>query len=435
MMDHGIRKAIWAILAVTILLLTQQSVFHSCRLLQEQAEQTSPGLLLLSTLQEDRFTSTLSNEIQKDSTIDSDCTWENDLGLVHVVYSRFMQHQPNLMDLGRARLILFRTFAAATMSQQTTQHFLWIIQVDPELHPVLLHGLIEALHVMPRKNVLVIGSTKVLKGSHDGGFRGNETMPHIIESPLFYGSLDLAKSYHEAAQSRVVLESTLDADDGLNVNYMEHVQQQTVQRYADNLTSGFLGMVWCVPHGIEWHYYSKWDNTTYAGSFLQASTHICLTPGLTWVTHPAVETGFVQGHHKIMKRMPECRTSSSTVNGGILMGCYQKLSMPRKSPAAIRARTPTSAGMNSVQAPSNKEKKVVESYKEFWNLLGPEFGISVQSIIRARRQIQERISFLLEDALKGMCTPDHSCGDGIKDRIMKIKNKEGNSSHHTVATG
>ena len=112
-MNHGIRKAVWATVAVTVLLITQQSVMHSCRILQAQHEEedTPPSALLLAMQEETTIASSLSKEQEHDdSAINGKlvaCVWENDYNLVHVVYSRFMQHQPNLMDLGRARLILF----------------------------------------------------------------------------------------------------------------------------------------------------------------------------------------------------------------------------------------------------------------------------------------------------------------------------------------
>ena len=116
------------------------------------------------------------------------------------------------------------------------------------------------------------------------------------------------------------------------------------------------------------------------------------------------------------------------------MGCYQRLDMPETSMAAIRARTPTSAGMNAVHGPKEAlSENNAAVNKKYWNLLGSQFGIKLRSIIRARHDIQERISFLLEDALKGQCTPDHSCGDGIKNVILKIKDKEGNVPQQTVA--
>ena len=56
--------------------------------------------------------------------------WKNENNLVHVVLTRFMQHQPKLVNLGRARLELFKSFCVPTMRQQTSRQFLWIIRVS-----------------------------------------------------------------------------------------------------------------------------------------------------------------------------------------------------------------------------------------------------------------------------------------------------------------
>jgi hypothetical protein len=54
--------------------------------------------------------------------------WSNDHNVVHVIQTRFQQHQPDLVHLGRARLALFKTFCLRTVSQQTSGQFLWIIR-------------------------------------------------------------------------------------------------------------------------------------------------------------------------------------------------------------------------------------------------------------------------------------------------------------------
>ena len=50
-------------------------------------------------------------------------SWRNSREIVHVIYTRFMQHQPNLVELGKARLELFKTFCLTTIAEQTNQQF------------------------------------------------------------------------------------------------------------------------------------------------------------------------------------------------------------------------------------------------------------------------------------------------------------------------
>lgn len=69
--------------------------------------------------------------------------------LFHIIKTRFMQHQPRLLELGKARLELFKTFCLPSMLHQTTQNFFWIIYTDPELHPDLLKEMKKLLKPYP----------------------------------------------------------------------------------------------------------------------------------------------------------------------------------------------------------------------------------------------------------------------------------------------
>jgi hypothetical protein len=54
--------------------------------------------------------------------------WRNDHNVVHVIQTRIMQYQPDLLHLGKARLGLFEAFCLRTMVMQSSQQFLWIIR-------------------------------------------------------------------------------------------------------------------------------------------------------------------------------------------------------------------------------------------------------------------------------------------------------------------
>ena len=54
------------------------------------------------------------------------------------ISARFMQGQPNLHALGGSWIELFKTFCLPTMLNQTTNDFLWIILMDPNLDNVFL---------------------------------------------------------------------------------------------------------------------------------------------------------------------------------------------------------------------------------------------------------------------------------------------------------
>jgi hypothetical protein len=71
---------------------------------------------------------TLSQIRASPEVIKSYKRWSNDHNVVHIIQTRFQQHQPDLVHLGRARLSLFKSFCLPTVSKQTSRQFLWIIR-------------------------------------------------------------------------------------------------------------------------------------------------------------------------------------------------------------------------------------------------------------------------------------------------------------------
>ena len=65
--------------------------------------------------------------------------------VVHIVHTRFMQNQPDLVHLAKARLELFQTVCLPSMTNQTTQNFVWIIFTDPKLNEGIKKEMIQLL--------------------------------------------------------------------------------------------------------------------------------------------------------------------------------------------------------------------------------------------------------------------------------------------------
>jgi hypothetical protein len=84
----------------------------------------------------------------------NDWSWPH----VHIVQSRFMQDQASLTNLASARLELFRIFCLPTMKAQTTQQFLWLIRIDPNLDKNMLNEMVDMLKDHP--NFYLIGDNK-----------------------------------------------------------------------------------------------------------------------------------------------------------------------------------------------------------------------------------------------------------------------------------
>lgn len=367
--------------------------------------------------QSNDVTDTKNNNSQASPALESnDITeWKNDNDIVHIIYSRFMQHQPNLLELGKARLELFKTFCLNTIAQQTNKQFLWIIRADPDLHPTLREGLLQAIGDIP--NIVVVGSNEIRKGSLNGGFRSPDAISDITEESLFYGNLRLIQSFHAATKGRTLLETNLDADDGLGLTFVETAQRETKSKF-DKIPEQNGWMNLCVGRHLEWQYYAPWDKQTDKGSLHLGSTHICVTPGLSWATQPNATPNFTVQHHLIKKKTKGCHE----VNNPYL-GCWYELPVANadQDVMAIRARTPTSTGMNAVvMEDHNWDKRQARTDKASWPLLNPSFAISLPNVQESHKYLSNHLTELVKENLEGQCTKDHSCSEGIKKKLKSL---------------
>lgn len=345
--------------------------------------------------------------------------WENEHDIVHVVYTRFMQHQPDLLHLGMARLKLFETFCFPTMRNQSSNKFLWMIRTDPALHPTLRQGILKVVENMT--NVVIIGSNDIRKGSlPDKSFRSPLALEDVTPQTVFYGSSALVKAYHEAAKNRTLIETNLDADDGLALSYVKTIQQRTFmmvqqQQQQQKVPNDEFWFNWCIGKHLEWQFFVPFDNDTSKGYLRLGSTHLCVTPGLAWVTGPTnkvSDTKFVTGHHLIKKQSKECMESQYT-------NCWRELPMDDSTVMAVRARSPTSTGMNTVVLPSDRVNadNVQKQDAKAWPLFTASFGISLDNVVEARQFLEDDLKNLVEENLKGQCQKDHSCSEGINKQL------------------
>jgi len=331
--------------------------------------------------------------------------------IVQIINTRFMQNQPDLVELGLARLELMRTICLPTLQQQTSQNFLWIIRADPDLHPTIKTGLLNmiatATQETPDFHVVVMGSN-----DNPSGFRRAN---HILVSPelVWTDNYNLLQHFQQASQSRIVLETRLDADDGLHIYFVELMQEEAILYLSQanddpqtenrtNTSSSGNWLVWCAGTHVEWQYGTPWgdllqsnrtkteillngtevtvnpnrwkstlprmkqkdassqpqqddndkDSDAY-GSLLPGLTRGCITPGLTkgYSAQANFEDIPEAQHHHLHLKIEQCHE---------LKQGESQLSVPtsefnkclvvwrRLIPNAIRGRTPTSAGMQFV---------------------------------------------------------------------------------------
>lgn len=149
-----------------------------------------------------------------------------DWPLIHIVSTRFMQEQGSLEMLGMARFHLFMTFCFPTMVAQSTQKFIWIIKVDPRFTQTSVFSLmLEAVRDHP--NVYIVASNR-----NFFGFWRDGTEPlDLIQSPIYSGNMHKLQQAMALREERIVLETRLDADDGLHQYYLQYMQYVALSRF------------------------------------------------------------------------------------------------------------------------------------------------------------------------------------------------------------
>lgn len=372
--------------------------------------------------------------------------------VIHIVKTRFMQEQGHLPQLCRARLALFRIVCLPTMAQQTQQNFLWIIKVDPALHnTTILQEMISYVQqYMKYNNTYLVASNTNFRVNENfpGAWRDGAESHDLLQSRVYTGDrprLEYAMALYDAAVT--ILETRLDADDGLHVQFIE-----TVQATAQDLFARYpqvQWMYWCSRRHMEWHWTDpvlfQSQNTMSATTSLhdngkktkgrplspslakmladfgtlQGVTHsnLCITPGIA--------TGFARGtresdvpvfaHDELVKKIQHADT-------GIDCGwpdtssCLQFIETFVFE--AIRSRTPTSAGMLKIQADAPYDSYWVHFV--FWNMLEESFGIRREELQWMQRYLTEHLIEIASDNLLGQCTTGHSCKESAKQELEQL---------------
>ena len=194
-------------------------------------------------------------------TIDAKTDEEKDPPQIfHILETRFMQNQPDLVQLAKARLQLFEAICLPTVVQQTAWgNFLWIIRTDPDLHMDIRRELVEILTkrgalTTTKENSIGEAGEQALTyviGSNDNYIVANSTtvnpqiqpfdvrdmFSNMLSKPdkIFAGNVEHIKSTLDGLSSKakdVVLWTRLDADDGLSVDFLKYIQDQMIRYFV-----------------------------------------------------------------------------------------------------------------------------------------------------------------------------------------------------------
>eukprot|EP00934_Nitzschia_sp_Nitz4_P001109 Nitzschia sp. Nitz4//scaffold7_size249615//118673//119827//NITZ4_001175-RA/size249615-processed-gene-0.195-mRNA-1//-1//CDS//3329558436//1109//frame0 len=314
--------------------------------------------------------------------------WETqDRDMLHIVTSRFMQLQPDLVWLGRARMQLFETFCLPTMQVQDVQDFIWFIMVDPELDKELLDRMTELLSPHPNFYVVLMNNRLV-----SPEFIANNSNDLNFAT----GDVDLLRLTMLDTNRPILLETRLDADDGLN-----KVTLRRLREAARKLPDDHNGwQVVCNDIHFEWRNDNIVDgNSTIdtSGQLRLVTENICITAGYTLVRRrPRGSIEFPSwphiGHHIMHRDWPKCmgKRNAST-------NCWVRLP---KYPAAIRSRTPTSAGMSRVQA-TDKDSIYDNCTDQLWKYVERDFSIYQDGALATSQFLKTNLKDIVEDNIRG----------------------------------
>jgi hypothetical protein len=353
---------------------------------------------------------------QSDSKERDDLLEELPDTILHVVHSRFMQYQPNLVHLGEARLRLFRNFFLKSLEEQSSKNFCCIIRTDPELHTSLKEQLVAMLQSSSIVHILV-ASNETPKSQYQ-----DLLLDTVQPEDVWSGSLEEVKRYLRIGNSTNtssnvfpprIIETRLDADDALHRFFVETIQAEANESYLFETQSWRL---WCVAHHAEWQYQAIWKKTPSqrdeTGTIVALQVNYCVTPGLS--------IAFVGNNESLevipptMKHEKLMHTRMCKKEKKILSNCRSFVPMTM---GALRARTPTSAGMlNLVYNGTSMNRKYIrgatkqmEFQGQLWNAVRKIFGFTKQDAKSVNEYLNSHIKMIAEENLLGQCTKGHSC--------------------------
>jgi len=225
--------------------------------------------------------------------------WTNTHNVVHIVQTRFMLHQPYQQHLGTARLDLFRTFTLPSIQQQTNTDFLWIIWTEPKLNKHVYGALLRSLHKeLPQPAHWIVLGGEPTKDTNLRDLFGYASLEDL-EDRYLAGNMTLLKDAYRASQTRLLLETQLDADDAFSQNFIESVQWQAVATLGQQMNPQHEQHieVYCPERHLEWRYFHPHmdlnnnnhnhdESSSTTGHLVQYyNPHFCINSGLSVAYH------------------------------------------------------------------------------------------------------------------------------------------------------
>jgi hypothetical protein len=262
----------------------------------------------------------------------------------------------------------------------------------------------------------------------------------LLKSKIYTGNITRLHAAIALREERPVLETRLDADDGLYRHYIQYIQEVALDRFKsyeeiDDRISTPNWLYWCSRRHIEWH--SDTDGSLSKPQaanvgdaevgYMNVIQHdkYCVTPGIT-IGFNVNNAEVPQFNHNELYRSLENDVS-----------CYDKkvANHNDRGPCleivedfvfcAIRSRTLTSAGMGNINlAEREGGRQPKELTEKLWDFSKQAFGVSKTSVKDTQDFLNQNKVLIAEENLKGQCKKGHSCKKAAKEMLRKIVDEE-----------
>ena len=417
--------------------------------------------------------------------------------IIHVVSTRFMQGQGTLVTLAKSRLKLLEVITLPSLMGQTIldpialaevyegtklegvlqdgKHprrnvvdvadpvFIWIIKVDPNLDAGILNELRAMLKPVERFTLVIGSNNNYGIGTKPGGWRGGEAGTEVLnaydDGRVYFpidvddggGNYDrtyrMTRRAHDSRDDRVVLETRLDSDDAVNVDYLATLQWRALRALVDRGFSNYHDdrddddsdesdrengeydhsqrarwLYWCPKTHVQWNP-SNSDGASDNPGTLQVLQipYTCITPGLT--------LGFAVGtreedvprftHDKLFWEITVNHNITDSRNNlarncGLYPSTRCAVFIEHPKVSAFRSRALTSAGMNNIETRGLPSLATDDNYTAYasrlWeHIIEDHFGIETERAMDAANFLHANYLGTIKDNLRGQCRHGHSC--------------------------
>ncbi|KAG7370062.1 polysaccharide pyruvyl transferase [Nitzschia inconspicua] len=438
---------------------------------------------ILSAKHEWHLSEVSSQPILRDTT--SSIYHRYDFQIQHSVVTRFMIGQGHHPALARARFELFKAFCYPTMVHQTVQKFFWIVLIDPGISPDILQEMTFLLQMIPSQNAYLV-LTNDTQWWSDGispndekaeGYEMNllsiaeeyQQERLVIRSGNTYNLLDTVQilnyesqlskprsgqfppvigSEGSFEQKLILVETLLDADDGLHRLAIEYMQKdilrRTYQQHQELQRSGTtpsLDKTWwilCVSEYLEWYNPDLFDISAdefakkgISGGLVgrHKTPTECISAGFTRVGYldltrdPRKGFNFPRNsqnrHFQIHDILKPCQHDTQK-------HCYYRSLV--NFPGAVRTRSVMSDNMSHLDPLASLRKKGkhmklhINNSEKVWTMLANDFSITRDQALTLSQHLYKNREHILYKSENSECIPGFPCLVQNQKTITKLTN-------------